>query len=113
MTKPAPLRLVVADASLLAREALTAMLHSIPDFEVVEVCGDLDSLLAAVDAQHPDVVMTEVSMPPTHTDEGIRAAAEFRTTHPEVAVIVVSQSIEVDYVLEFLRHGSDRRAYLI
>jgi DNA-binding NarL/FixJ family response regulator len=77
------------------------------------VCGDLDSLLAAVDTERPDVVLTDIRMPPTGTDEGIRAAAQLRVTHPDVGVVVLSQYAQPAYALALLEGGTARRAYLL
>ena len=87
---PVPIRLVLADDHYLVREGVRRLLETQPDIEVAAVCGDLDSLLAAVDAERPDVVVTDIRMPPGDTDEGIQAAAR-RATNPEVGVVVLSQ----------------------
>jgi DNA-binding NarL/FixJ family response regulator len=77
------------------------------------VCGDLDSLLAAVEAERPDVVVTDIRMPPGDSDEGIQAAQRLRATHPEIGVVVLSQHANAGYVLGLLESGSERRAYLL
>ena len=77
------------------------------------MCSDLDSLLAAVEAGHPDVVVTDIRMPPTGTDEGIRAAATLRETHPEIGVVILSQHDDPAYALALLESGSEGRAYLL
>lgn len=107
------LRLVIADDHLLVREGLRRLLETQPDLEVAAACGDLESLLAAVDAERPDVVVTDIRMPPTETDEGIRAAERIRETHPHVGVVVLSQYATPSYVLALLEGGSARRAYLL
>ena len=84
-----------------------------PDLEVVAVCGDLDSLLAAVDAERPDVVVTDIRMPPGDADEGIQAAERLRETNPDVGVVVLSQYANPSYALALLEGGSARRAYLL
>ena len=86
-----PIRLVLADDHYLVREGVRRLLETEPDLEVVAVCSDLDSLLAAVDAEQPDVVVTDIRMPPGSTDEGIQAAERLRETHPAVGVVVLSQ----------------------
>ena len=106
-------RLVVADESLFVREAVAAIVRDAPDLELVAVCQDLGSLLDAVERDGADVVVTDVRMPPTGTDEGIRAAVELRTTHPHVGVVVLSQDAEPAYVLDLFRDGSEARAYLL
>src|SRR4051794_29561235 len=108
-----PVRVVLADDSLLVREALTNILTAAPDVELVAVCADGESLRAAVDEQRPDVVVTDIRMPPGCDDEGIRIAAELRTTHPQTGVVILSQFAEPRYALDLLREGSDGRAYLL
>jgi DNA-binding NarL/FixJ family response regulator len=106
-------RLVVAEDHYLVREGLLRLLESQPDLEVAAACGDLDSLLAAVESEQPDVVVTDIRMPPGDTDEGIRAAERLRETNPEVGVVVLSQYATPTYVLALLEGGSARRAYLL
>jgi DNA-binding NarL/FixJ family response regulator len=108
-----PIRLVLAEDQYLVREALRRLLETRDDFEVAAVCEDLDSLLEAVDAERPDVVVTDIRMPPGNTDEGIQAATRLRETSPEVGVVVLSQYASPSYVLALLKGGSERRAYLL
>ena len=108
-----PIRLVLAEDHYLVREGIQRVLESRPEFEVAAVCGDLESLLAAVEAEQPDVVVTDIRMPPTDTDEGIQAAERLRVTNPEVGVVVLSQHASPSYVLALLEGGSARRAYLL
>jgi DNA-binding NarL/FixJ family response regulator len=108
-----PIRLVLAEDHYLVREGIRRLLETRPDVEVAAACGDLDSLLAAVDAERPDVVVTDVRMPPGGTDEGIQAAERLRETNPEVGVVVLSQYANPTYVLRLLEGGSARRAYLL
>ena len=108
-----PLRLVVADDSFIVREAVIAVLRDLPVVDVRAACEDYDSLVKAVDVLRPDVVITDIRMPPTFTDEGIRAASEFRSTHPEVGVVILSQYVESGYVLSLFREGSEGRGYLL
>jgi len=108
-----PLRLVIADDHLLVREGLQRLLETDPDIEIAAVCGDLDSLLAAVETEHPDVVVTDIRMPPDNTDEGIRAAERLRTTDPDVGVVVLSQYATPSYALALLEGGSAGRSYLL
>jgi len=107
------LRVVVADDSLLVREGVVRLLSTAPDIEVVASCADYDSALAATDELDPDVVLTDIKMPPTSTDEGIRLATALRETHPSTGVVVLSQFSEPGYVLALLQDGSDRRGYLL
>jgi len=105
------IRVVVADDNLITREGIVQLLE--PDVEVVAACGDLPDLIDAVDRERPDVVLTDIRMPPSHSDEGIRVANRLRETHPEVAVIVLSQYEEPVLALALLERGSDRRGYLL
>jgi DNA-binding NarL/FixJ family response regulator len=107
------IRLVIGEDSYLALEVIRSLLEAEAGVEIVATCGDVDSLRAAVAASKPDVVLTDIRMPPTQTDGGIRLAAELRTTHPEVGVVVLSQYAEPLYATRLLAEGSDRRAYLL
>ena len=108
-----PIRLVLAEDHLIVREGVRRLLEAQPDLEIAAVCGDLDSLLAAVKAERPDVVITDIRMPPRNTDEGIQAAARLRETDPDVGVVVLSQYATPSYALALLEGGSARRAYLL
>jgi DNA-binding NarL/FixJ family response regulator len=107
------LRVVVAEDSLLVREGIRLVLTTQSDVDVVAVCTDLPELLAAVAEHAPDVVVTDVRMPPLWTDEGIRAANELRRSHPDIGVVVLSQYAEPGYALSLLAAGSRRRGYLL
>ena len=93
-----PIRVVAAEDSFLAREGIVSILGDIEDVELVEMSGDLDELRDAVERTAPDIVLTDIRMPPTNTDEGIRFAAELREQHPEMGVVVLSQHAEPRYV---------------
>jgi DNA-binding NarL/FixJ family response regulator len=108
-----PIRVVLAEDSLIVREGIQRLLELDQDVEVVASCGDLDALLAVVEAQRPDVVMTDIRMPPDSSDEGIRAALALRETHPDLGVVVLSQYSDPAYALALLETGSDGRAYLL
>jgi DNA-binding NarL/FixJ family response regulator len=108
-----PIRLVLAEDHYLVREGVRSLLETRPDLEVAAVCGDLPSLLAAVEAERPDVVVTDIRMPPGETDEGIQAAERLRESRPEVGVVLLSQYANPSYVLALLEGGSARRAYLL
>jgi DNA-binding NarL/FixJ family response regulator len=108
-----PIRLVIADDHLLVREGVRRLLETEPDVEIAAVCGDLDSLLAAVEEEHPDVVVTDIRMPPGNGDEGIQAAQRLRTTAPDVGVVVLSQYATPSYALALLEAGSAGRSYLL
>ena len=107
------LRIVVAEDSLLVREGIVRLLSTAPDIDVVASCADYDQVITAVEDQDPDVVVTDIKMPPTSTDEGIRLAGQLRAKHPNVGVVVLSQYSAVGYVLALFEAGSDRRAYLL
>ena len=107
------LRVVVAEDSLLIREGISAVLALDDDLTLVAGCADYDELLAAVEEHRPDVVITDIRMPPTQTDEGIRAANVIRATHPEIGVVVLSQYVEPQYALRLFETGSGGRAYLL
>lgn len=107
------LRVVMAEDSLLMREGISAVLALDDTVVVVASCTDYDELLAAVDEHVPDVVITDIRMPPTQTDEGIRAANVIRDSHPDIGVVVLSQYIEPQYAVRLLNEGSGGRAYLL
>jgi len=107
------IRVALAEDSLIVREGLQQLLATEPEIALVAACGDLDSLLDAVEAHQPDVVLTDIRMPPTQTDEGIRAATILRESYPQIGVVVLSQYGHPSYALALLEDGSDRRAYLL
>jgi DNA-binding NarL/FixJ family response regulator len=108
-----PIRIVVAEDHFLVREGVRRLLESQSGLEVVAACGDLDELLEAVESEQPDVVVTDIRMPPENTDEGIQAAERIRDSHPDVGVVVLSQYLEPSYALALLEGGTARRAYLL
>jgi DNA-binding NarL/FixJ family response regulator len=110
---PSTISVALADDSYLVREALEHVLAAADGVEVVASCGDRDSLLRAIDAERPDVVVTDIRMPPSDSDEGLQVAAALRATHPEVGVVVLSQFAEPRYGLALLETGSEGRAYLL
>jgi DNA-binding NarL/FixJ family response regulator len=107
------IRLVLAEDHYLVREGIRRLLETDPEFEVAAVCGDLDSLLTAVEGERPNVVVTDIRMPPGDSDEGIQAAQRLRETNPEIGVVVLSQYATPSYVLALLEGGSGGRAYLL
>jgi DNA-binding NarL/FixJ family response regulator len=107
------IRTVIAEDNLLVREGLTRLLETQAEIEVVAACGDLEALLEAVDAVDPDVVITDIRMPPGGRDEGLQAAERLRETHPRTGVVVLSQYAEPRYALALFDRGSARRAYLL
>jgi DNA-binding NarL/FixJ family response regulator len=104
---------VLAEDSYLMREAVGSLLESLADFELVAVCETYDELIEAAEMYQPAVVITDIRMPPTQTDEGIRAASHIREHYPDMGVVVLSQYAEPEYALQLFRDGSAGRAYLI
>jgi DNA-binding NarL/FixJ family response regulator len=107
------IRIVVAEDSLIVREGLQQLLAASPSVEIVGAYGDVQAVLDGVERDRPDVVLTDIRMPPSHTDEGIRLADQLRESRPSTGVVVLSQYAEPTYVLALLEHGSDRRGYLL
>jgi DNA-binding NarL/FixJ family response regulator len=108
-----PIRIVVAEDDYLVREAVARVLTDTPDFDVTAMVADRGTLMATIAEHEPDVVVTDIRMPPTLVDEGIRVAASLRETHPLMGVVILSQHAEPEYVLQLLEGGSARRAYLL
>jgi DNA-binding NarL/FixJ family response regulator len=107
------IRVILGEDSYLAREGIERVLERTDGVELVGTYGDLDGLSAAVERDRPDVVLTDIRMPPTNTDEGIRLAKSLRETHPEIGVVVISQHANAGYAAELLEEGSGKRAYLL
>ena len=108
-----PVAIALADDSLIVREGLSQMLGDQAGLDLVASCPDLPSLLAAIDDVSPDVVVTDIRMPPTNTDEGIRLASLLRERNPEIGVVVLSNYAEPEYAIALLESGSEGRAYLL
>ena len=108
-----PIRIVVAEDAYLIRESIERLLAGRDDIELAAVCEDLDSLMRAVESERPDVVLTDIRMPPGGSDEGIQAAERLRETSPETGVVVLSQYSEPRYALRLLGEGSEGRGYLL
>jgi DNA-binding NarL/FixJ family response regulator len=108
-----PLRVVFAEDNFLVRQGTAALLAEVPEIELVGLVGDPNSLLKAVKELKPDAVMTDIRMPPTHTTEGIDAARQIRSEHPDVGVLVLSQYVEDDYAYELLQDGVAGLGYLL
>ena len=104
---------MLAEDNYLVREGVTRLLATEPELELVAVCEDFDSLVAAIESEKPDVLLTDIRMPPTGTDEGIRAAEHLRESSPETGVVLLSQYADPAYALSFLERGSEGRAYLL
>ena len=107
------LTVVIADDHGLVRDGISSLLASVADIEVTGTAGDAGELLRTVDDVRPDVVVTDIRMPPTLTTEGIRAAAMIRERHPGIGVVVLSQYAEPEYVRMLLGDGTGGRAYLL
>jgi DNA-binding NarL/FixJ family response regulator len=105
-------RVVIAEDSVLLREGIARLLEE-SGFEVVAQASDGADLLRKVGAHKPDVAVVDVRMPPTHTDEGVRAAQRIRAEHPDTAVLVLSQYVEETYALELLSESSESTGYLL
>ena len=108
-----PIRVIAAEDSYVVREFLSSMLESAPEVDLVAVCSDRNELDAALASERPDVLVTDIRMPPSGRDEGIRVAASLRESDPNVGVVVLSQYAEPEYAVALLEAGSGRRAYLL
>jgi len=109
----APIRVLLAEDSYVVREGVRALIDTQDSLELVATCADLPELMAAVDELAPHVVLTDIRMPPTQTDEGVRAAQWMRRNHPDIGVVVLSQYVEADYAIRLFEDGSGGRAYLL
>jgi DNA-binding NarL/FixJ family response regulator len=107
------IRVVLGEDSFLVREGVATVLGNLDDVELVDTAGDLEELRASVERAKPDVVVTDIRMPPSNTDEGIQFAEELRSSHPDVGVVILSQHAEPRYAVALLSGGSGRRAYLL
>jgi len=108
-----PIRLVLAEDSFLVREGVRRLLAGSETLQIVASCGALDEAVEAIAQHAPDVVLTDIRMPPTHTDEGVRIAGHCRKVHPSMGVVLLSQYAEAAYVRILLSQGTDRRGYLL
>ena len=109
----ARLKVVIAEDSYLIREFLTYLLSRSDEVELAAVCSNAKELEQTIDNWHPDVVVTDIRMPPSRSDEGIRIAVRLRETDPDVGVVVLSQYAEPAYAIELLEQGTGGRAYLL
>jgi DNA-binding NarL/FixJ family response regulator len=107
------IRVVLVEDTYLVREGVRRLLDAEADIEVVAEAGDLPTALDAIDQRRPDLVLTDIRMPPGNKDEGIRIADRVRTTSPETGVVVLSQFAAPEYALALLEHGAERRGYLL
>jgi DNA-binding NarL/FixJ family response regulator len=108
-----PIKVVLAEDSYLVREGVRRLLENEPDIDLVGVCEDYDSLLEAIASAEPDVLLTDIRMPPSGTDEGVRAAERLRQLRPTAGVVLLSQFADPAYALAFLEGGTAGRAYLL
>jgi DNA-binding NarL/FixJ family response regulator len=108
-----PITVVLAEDNALLRHGLARLIGSAADLELVGAAADLPGCLALVEEHGPDVVVTDIRMPPTGSDEGVQAATRLRETHPDLGVVVLSQYAEPAYALALLDAGSEHRAYLL
>jgi DNA-binding NarL/FixJ family response regulator len=107
------LRVIVGEDNILVREGLARLVEAIDGVEIVAMCADAEELLATVATVEVDVVITDIRMPPTHTDEGIRAARTIRAMRPDAGVVVLSQFVEPAYAIDLLADGTSGRAYVL
>ena len=105
--------LVLGEDNYLVREGIRNLIDTIDELDLKAVCESYGTLLAAIQAHEPDVVLTDIRMPPTHTDEGLRIADWVRENRPKMGVVVLSQYVAPEYALALLEHGSAGRAYLL
>jgi DNA-binding NarL/FixJ family response regulator len=108
-----PTRVILGEDSLIFREGIKELLEQDPRIELLEVCDDQPSVMRAVERRRPDVVITDIRMPPSMTSEGIQIANALRETHTDIGVLVLSQYADAAYVIELFEHGSGRRGYLL
>jgi DNA-binding NarL/FixJ family response regulator len=106
------MRVVVADDAVILREGLARLLTE-AGFEIAGLAADADDLVTLVERERPDVAIVDIRMPPTHTDEGLRAVKEIRATAPSTGILVLSQHVRASYALELLSGGSDGVGYLL
>ena len=107
------IRMVLAEDNLLVREGLVSLISTVSGLEVAGVSASLPELLEAVDRHQPDIVLTDIRMPPNHQDEGVVAARRLRESHPNLGVLVLSQFVDPAYALALLDSGSNGRGYLL
>jgi len=107
------MRIVFAEDNYLVREGTGALLETVDGVELVASVEDAEQLLDAVAEHSPDVVLTDIRMPPTYTDEGIRAARQIRAEHPAIGVVVLSQFVEETYAYDLLKDGAEKLGYIL
>jgi DNA-binding NarL/FixJ family response regulator len=107
------IRVVLGDDSRAVRDVLVEILNQSPDIDLVAVADDEPTLLAAIEAFRPNVVVTDVRMPPTGTDEGVRLAELLATTHPHIGVVILSQYSDSQWLSRVFDRGSENRAWVM
>jgi DNA-binding NarL/FixJ family response regulator len=108
-----PIRVVLADDSVVVRDVLAQILNRSPDIDLVATADDEPTLLAAIEETRPDVVVTDVRMPPTGTDEGVRVAGRLATAHPDIGVVIVSQYSDPEWLSRVFDLGSENRGWVM
>jgi DNA-binding NarL/FixJ family response regulator len=108
-----PIRVVLADDSVAVREVLAHILNRSPDIDVVAIADDEPTLLTAIEETRPDVVVTDVRMPPTGTDEGVRVAGRLATAHPDIGVVIVSQYSDPGWLSRVFDIGRENRGWVM
>ena len=108
-----PIRVVLADDSVAVRDVLARILNRSLDIDVVATADDEPTLLAAIEETRPDVVVTDVRMPPTGTDEGVRVARRLATAHPDIGVVIVSQYSDPEWLSQVFDRGSENRGWVM
>jgi DNA-binding NarL/FixJ family response regulator len=108
-----PIQVVLAEDSVLVRDVLTQILEGSPDVELVAIADDEPTLLAAIEETRPDVVVTDIRMPPTGTDEGVRVAERLATAQPDIGVVILSQYSDPEWVSRVLDQGSQNRGWVM
>ena len=108
-----PIRVVLADDSVEVRDVLVQILDRSPDIDLVATADDEPTLLAAIDETRPDVVVTDVRMPPTGTDEGVRVAERLATTEPDIGVVIMSQYSDPEWLARVFDLGSENRGWVM
>jgi DNA-binding NarL/FixJ family response regulator len=113
MPRLVPIRVVLADDSIAVRDVLARILSRSPDIDLVATAVDEPTLLAAIEETRPDVVVTDVRMPPTGTDEGVRVARRLATAHPDIGVVIVSQYSDPEWLSRVFDRGSENRGWVM
>jgi DNA-binding NarL/FixJ family response regulator len=108
-----PIRVVLAEDSVPVREVLAHILNGSPDIDLVATADDEPTLLAAIEETGPDVVVTDIRMPPTGTDEGLRVAEQLAATQPEIGVVIVSQYSDPGWLTRVFQSGSENRGWVM